>query len=88
MEKINFSKLCEFLDEGKQIEFTYDNVFSVIMIEGNDWVIITDFNPCKLAPKGETKWLISFVKGFKIKDKSVEEIFDNYLYDINSLRIS
>ena len=86
--KINFNELAKYLEEGKEVEFTYNNIFNVITVQDEDWCFISDFNVYKLAPKNERKWLVTFLKGVKVADKTVEEIFDNYLYDVNSLRIS
>ena len=96
MNKFTYKKLKNLLEIGHEIEFVFDGVFCSINNLGDEnhesaWVFSkaykNDSENIFLADFHDTKSLLESLDHIKIKEKSLEEIIDNKLYDPSSLTI-
>ena len=98
MKKPNFTykKLKNLLEIGHEIEFVYDGVYCSINNLGDDdhesaWVFSKTFGDKSenifLANFYDTKNLLKSLDKIKIKEKSLEEVIEQTLYDPSSLTI-
>lgn len=98
MKKLDFTykKLKNLLEIGHEIEFVYEEVFCSINNLGDEdhesaWVFSTSFENKNtntyLADFYDKKSLLKNIDKIKIKEKSLEEIIDQALYDPSSLTI-
>ena len=98
MKKPNFTykKLKKSLEIGHEIEFVYDGVFCSInnfTDENHDssWFFSTTFNEKSentyLADFYDTETLMKSIDKIKVKEKSLEEVIEQALYDPLSLTI-
>ena len=96
MNKFTYKKLKNLLEIGHEIEFVFDGVFCSINNLGDEnhesaWVFSkaykNDSENIFLADFYDTKSLLESLDHIKIKEKSLEEIIDQTLYDPPSLTI-
>ena len=93
---LTYKKLKNLLEIGHEIEFVYDGVYCSINNLGDDnhesaWVFSKTFNDKSenifLADFYDTENLLNNLDKIKIKEKSLEEVIDQALYDPSSLTI-
>ena len=98
MKKLDFTykNLKKLLEIGHEIEFVYDGVYCSInnFTDENhesSWFFSKSFKEKSentfLADFYDTKTLLSSLDKIKIKEKSLEEVIDQALYDPSSLSI-
>lgn len=96
MDDISYKKLKDLLIIGHEIEFTFDDINCSINNLGDDdhesaWVFSTnqkgEFTNTFLAEFDDRKTLLESLDKIKIKEKSLEEVIDQVLYDPSSLTI-
>ena len=96
MDDISYKKLKDLLIIGHEIEFTFDDINCSINNLGDDnhesaWVFSTnqkgEFTNTFLADFDDRKTLLESLDKIKIKEKSLEEVIDQELYDPSSLTI-
>ena len=96
MDDISYKKLKDLLIIGHEIEFTFDDINCSINNMGYDdhesaWVFSTnqkgEFTNTFLAEFDDRKTLLESLDKIKIKEKSLEEVIDQELYDPSSLTI-
>ncbi len=96
MNKFTYNKLKDLLIIGHEIEFTFDDINCSINNFGDEnhesaWVFSTNqkgkFTNTFLAEFDDRKTLLKSLDKIKIKEKSLEEIIDQALYDPSSLTI-
>ncbi|WP_276887172.1 hypothetical protein [Anaerococcus lactolyticus] len=96
MNDISYKKLKDLLIIGHEIEFTFDDINCSINNLGDEnhesaWVFSTNqkgkFTNTFLAEFDDRKTLLKSLDKIKIKEKSLEEIIDQALYDPSSLTI-
>lgn len=96
MDYISYKKLKDLLIIGHEIEFTFDDINCSINNLGDDdhesaWVFSTnqrgEFTNTFLAEFDDRKTLLESLDKIKIKEKSLEEVIDQVLYDPSSLTI-
>lgn len=96
MEDFSYKKLKDLLIIGHEIEFTFDDIDCSINNLGDDdhesaWVFSTnqkgEFSNTFLAEFDDRKTLLESLDKIKIKEKSLEEVIDQELYDPSSLTI-
>ena len=96
MEDFTYKKFKKLLEIGHEIEFVFDGVFCCINNLGDEnhesaWVFSkaykNDSENIFLADFYDTKSLLESLDHIKIKEKSLEEIIDQTLYDPSSLTI-
>ena len=96
MDDISYKKLKDLLIIGHEIEFTFDDINCSINNLGDDdhestWVFSTnqkgEFTNTFLAEFDDRKILLESLDKIKIKEKSLEEVIDQVLYDPSSLTI-
>ena len=93
---LTYKKLKNLLEIGHEIEFVYDGIFCSInnFTDENhesSWFFSTTFNEKSenifLSDFYDTKSLLESLDKVKIKEKSLEEVIDQALYDPSSLTI-
>ena len=93
---LTYKKFKNLLEIGHEIEFVYDGIFCSInnFTDENhesSWFFSTTFNEKSknifLSDFYDTKSLLENLDKVKIKEKSLEEIIDQALYDPSSLTI-
>lgn len=93
---LTYKKFKNLLEIGHEIEFVYDGVYCSINNLGDDdhesaWVFSKTFNDKSenifLADFYDTENLLNNLDKIKIKEKSLEEVIDQALYDPSSLTI-
>lgn len=96
MENLTYKKLKDLLIIGHEIEFIFDDINCSINNLGDDdhesaWVFSTnqkgEFTNTFLAEFDDRKTLLESLDKIKIKEKSLEEVIDQELYDPSSLTI-
>ena len=96
MENLTYKKLKDLLIIGHEIEFIFDDINCSINNLGDDdhesaWVFSTnqkgEFTNTFLADFDDRKTLLESLDKIKIKEKSLEEVIDQELYDPSSLTI-
>ena len=96
MEDFTYKKFKKLLEIGHEIEFVYNGVFCYVnnwTDENNEsaWFFSTnqkgESENIFLADFYDTKSLLESLDHIKIKEKSLEEIIDEKLYDSSSLTI-
>ncbi len=96
MTKFSYQKLKDLLIIGHEIEFDFGGIFCSIN-NGQDenheasWYFSTnhkgEFTNTFLAEFDDRKTLLEALDKIKIKEKSLEEVIDQALYDPSSLTI-
>ena len=93
---LTYKKFKNLLETGHEIEFVYDGIFCSInnFTDENhesSWFFSTTFNEKSenifLADFYDTENLLNNLDKIKIKEKSLEEVIDQALYDPSSLTI-
>ena len=93
---LTYKKFKNLLEIGHEIEFVYDGTYCSINNLGDDdhesaWVFSKTFNDKSenifLADFYDTENLLNNLDKIKIKEKSLEEVIDQALYDPSSLTI-
>lgn len=96
MEDFSYKKIKDLLIIGHEIEFTFDDINCSINNLGDDdhesaWVFSTnqkgEFSNTFLAEFDDRKTLLESLDKIKIKEKSLEEVIDQVLYNPSSLTI-
>ena len=96
MDNFTYKKLKKLLEIGHEIEFDFAGIFCSINNGQNEnhessWYFSTnrkgEFTNTSLADFYDTKILLASLDKVKIKEKSLEEIIDQTLYDPSSLTI-
>lgn len=96
MDDISYNKLKDLLKIGHEIEFIFDDINCSINNLGdenheNAWVFSTnqkgEFTNTFLADFDDRKTLLESLDKIKIKEKSLEVVIDQVLYDPSSLTI-
>lgn len=96
MKNFTYKELKNLLEIGHEIEFVFDGVFCSINNLGDEnnesaWVFSkaykNDSENIFLADFYDTKSLLESLEHIKIKEKGLEEIIDQTLYDPSSLTI-
>ena len=96
MKNFTYKELKNLLEIGHKIEFDFEGVFCSINNLGDEnhesaWVFSTnqkdEFTNTFLAEFDDRKTLLESLDKIKIKEKSLEEIIDQTLYDPSSLTI-
>ncbi|WP_308749054.1 hypothetical protein [uncultured Anaerococcus sp.] len=96
MENFTYKKLKDLLIIGHEIEFIFDDINCSINNFGDDdhesaWFFSTnqkgEFTNTFLAEFDDRKILLESLDKIKIKEKSLEEVIDQVLYNPSSLTI-
>lgn len=96
MKNFTYNELKNLLEIGHEIEFVFEDINCSINNLGDEnhevaWFFSTnqkdEFTNTFLAEFDERKTLLESLDKIKIKEKSLEEIIDQTLYDPSSLTI-
>ena len=96
MKNFTYNELKNLLEIGHEIEFVFEDINCSINNLGDEnhevaWVLSTnqkdEFTNTFLAEFDDRKTLLESLDKIKIKEKSLEEIIDQTLYDPSSLTI-
>ena len=90
MRKIKYNSLAEFLKTGREIEFSYKQKAYSITNHSGFWHLCCDTDNVLLDTVcrfDEKDVLVSKIAATIIDDKTIEQIFDELLYDPSSIDI-
>lgn len=88
---MNYNKLIKYLKNGREIEFTFNELNCSMTNFNNEWYFSINGNDENksfvLSDFEDYDTLIESINKIVIEGKSIKEIFDNRKYDENSLSI-
>lgn len=91
MKKYNYKDLSEELSIGREIEFEYNNnQYSITNSSDGYWYLYCDTTNTellKICEFDDKQKLIRIVADYKIKGITIQEIFDSFKYNKESLCI-
>ncbi len=91
MRKYNFKELADELRIGREIEFEFnDNRYSITNSMDGYWYLYCDTKNVellKICEFNDKISLINKISEYEIEELSIQNIFDSFLYNIDSLTI-
>ena len=89
MKTVKFNDLADYLRHGREIEFAYNGKQYSITNNKDGWNFCCDTNMEFeiLCPFREFDTLVEKIAQTVIEGKTITEIFDKLLYDVNQLAI-
>ena len=88
MNGVNFDTLADYLRHGREIEFVYRGRAYSITNHSGFWYLCDDTSHAlleTLCPFEEKELLVSKVAAFSLGDLTIQQIFDQGVYDREKL---